>query len=47
MIRDLLLIAQNLLYSLSIVEFSESEKEYITSVVRRLIELSLAEIETK
>ena len=28
MIRDLLLIAQNLLYSLSIVEFSESEKEY-------------------
>ncbi|MFA5576309.1 MAG: hypothetical protein WCZ27_09725 [Tissierellaceae bacterium] len=47
MVEDLLLISKDLLYSLSIIDFSESEKEYVTSVVKKLIELSLAELEMK
>jgi len=44
MVENLLLIAKDLLYSLSIIEFSEEEKDYIISVTKKVIELSLTEL---
>ncbi|MFA7533667.1 MAG: hypothetical protein WCY46_05010 [Tissierellaceae bacterium] len=44
MVENLLLIAKDLLYSLSIIEFSEEEKDHIISVTKKVIELSLTEL---
>lgn len=44
MVENLLLIAKDLLYSLSIIEFSEEEKDYVISVTKKVIELSLTEL---
>lgn len=44
MVEDLLLISKDLLYSLGIIEFTEEEKDYIISIVRKAIELALKEM---
>ena len=44
MIEDLLCIAKDLLHSLRKFDFTEEEKDYITSVVRKVIDVVLMEM---
>lgn len=45
MIENLLCIAKDLLHSLEKFDFKEKEKDYITGVARKVIDLILLEME--
>ncbi|WP_313758492.1 hypothetical protein [Tissierella sp.] len=44
MLENLLLISKDLLHLLSIVEFTEDERNYIISVLKKVIDVSLMEV---
>ena len=44
MLEDLLLVSKDLLYSLDTMKFTENERSYITSVLKKVIDVSLIEI---
>ncbi|WMM26635.1 hypothetical protein RBU61_08150 [Tissierella sp. MB52-C2] len=45
MVVDLLFIARDLLYSLGIMKFTEDERNYMAGVLKKVIDVSLVELE--
>ena len=45
MLEGLLFISKDLLYSLDTMKFTEDERNYITSVLKKVIDVSLVELE--
>ncbi|WP_154443104.1 hypothetical protein [Tissierella pigra] len=45
MLEGLLFISKDLLYSLDTMKFTEDERNYVTSVLKKVIDVSLVELE--
>ena len=45
MLEGLLFISKDLLYSLETMKFTEDERNYITSVLKKVMDVSLVELE--
>ncbi|MBU5427169.1 hypothetical protein KQI41_12155 [Tissierella pigra] len=45
MLEGLLFISKDLLYSLDTIKFTEDERNYVTSILKKVIDVSLVELE--
>lgn len=45
MVKDLLQIIKDLLYAIETIEFTEDERNYIISVIKKIIDVLISELD--